>query len=64
MLSTIKSALLGFYTGLTGANIDAIVKRLGVWGVSMLFVIGGDGGELLIFLQISQVNPMPSSTVL
>eukprot|EP00983_Pelagomonas_calceolata_P122080 1160871-Pelagomonas_calceolata.AAC.10 len=39
-----------------GADIDAIVKRLQVWGVSMLFVIGGDGGE-----NIANFGPLQTS---
>jgi len=31
-----------------GADIDAIVKRLAVWEVDMLFVIGGDGGARVV----------------
>ncbi len=28
-----------------GADIKSIVKRLDLWGVNMLFVIGGNGGN-------------------
>lgn len=45
----LKAQFLGLVVHTTrpcrgGADIDAIVKRLDLWGVDMLFVVGGDGG--------------------
>lgn len=43
MLNHVMSLLQGTSRG--GANVPDIVKRLKLWGVNQLFVVGGNGGN-------------------
>ena len=45
MLAALCDALMAQGTSRGGADIKEIVKRIDMWAIDMLFVVGGNGGN-------------------